>query len=142
MYIENTLQNSLNSSYLMLQRKNSITSCCISSKPNCINLNTMVAKKIKIIKWIQKITKILHETIHHVCCLYKKFWCGTPIQSSIWLKISTDPSYVYGTTLEMFRFVSNVRENFCEISLIFYHSLHVWYHDITTNPKIFRLRLI
>ena len=58
MYIENTLQNSLNSSYLMLQRKNSITSCCISSKPNCINLNTMVAEKLKLSNGFKKQQKI------------------------------------------------------------------------------------
>ena len=54
MHIENTLSYSLNSSYLMLQRKNSITSCCISSKPNCINLNTMVAEKLKLSNGLKK----------------------------------------------------------------------------------------
>ena len=99
-------------------------------------------KKFKIIRWIKKITKILHEAIHLVYCLYKKFWSETPIRSLLWLKILTDPTYVYGTTSEMLRFVSNVRDNFYETCSIFYHSLHVWYHDILTNLIIFRLRLI
>ena len=43
---------------------------------------------------------------------------------------------------EMLSFVSNVHDNFYETCSIFYHSLHVWYHDILTNLIIFRLRLI
>jgi len=37
------------------------------------------------------------------------------------------------TSSEMFRFVSNVRDNLCDTFSIFYHSLHIWYHDILSN---------
>ena len=43
---------------------------------------------------------------------------------------------------EMIRFVSNIRVNFAETLSIFYHSLHVWYHDNSTIFGIFRLRLL
>ena len=99
-------------------------------------------KKLKLSNGFKKITKILTETIHHVYCLYKKFWSENLIRSSLWLKILSNPSHVYGISSEMLSFVSNVRDNFYETCSIFYHSLHVWYHDILTNLIIFRLRLI
>ena len=42
---------------------------------------------------------------------------------------------------EMFRFVSIVRDNLCDTFSIFYHSLHIWYHDILSNFMIFGLSL-
>ena len=117
--------------------------CWVINNFNCSpDINLKLQKKFKIIKLIQKITKILPETIHHVYYLYKKFWSENLIRSSLWLKILSNPSHVYGTSSEMLSFVSNVCDNFYETCSIFYHSLHVWYHDILTNLIIFRLRLI
>ena len=40
------------------------------------------------------------------------------------------------------RFVINIRHNFCKTFSIFYHNLHMWYHDIMTNLMIFRVHLL
>ena len=99
-------------------------------------------KKFKNTKKIPKLTKIWYETIYDVYCLYKKFWSQISIWSSLWLQILTNPSQLSGTSSEILRFVSNGRANFCETSSIFYHSLHVWYHNIITNLMIFWLHLL
>ena len=42
---------------------------------------------------------------------------------------------------EILRFASIVRDNLRETFSIFYHSLHIWYHDISTSFMIFGLCL-
>jgi len=42
----------------------------------------------------------------------------------------------------MFLFVNIVRDNFYEIFSNFYHSLHIWYHDILRNLMILEIRLV
>jgi len=117
--------------------------CWVINNFNCSpDINLKLQKNFKIIKLIQKITKILLETIHHVYYLYKKFWSENLIRSSLWLKILSNPSHVYETSSKMLSFVSNILDNFYETISIFYHSFHVSYHDILTNLMIFRLRLI
>jgi len=37
----------------------------------------------------------------------------------------------------MLSFVSNILDNFYETFSIFYHSLHVWYHDSMATYRIF-----
>ena len=39
-------------------------------------------------------------------------------------------------------FVINIRHNFCKTFSIFYHNLHIWYHDIMTNIMIFIAHLL
>jgi len=39
---------------------------------------------------------------------------------------------------EMIRIISNVCDKLCENFSIFYHSLHIWYHEILTNLMIFQ----
>ena len=56
--------------------------------------------------------------------------------------ILPDLSQISETSPEMIRFVSSVRVNFAETLSNFYHNLHVWYHDNSTNFVIFRLRLL
>ena len=90
------------------------------------------------IKRIQKITKNSHETIY-VHYLYKKFWSQTPIQPSLWLQILPNPSQCYDPSSEILRFVNIIRDRLCETFTIFYHGLHVWYHEILTKLMIFRL---
>ena len=65
-----------------------------------------------------------------------------PIRSSLWLQILPNPSQRYDSSSEMLRFVNIVRDKLCETFSIFYHSLHVWYHQIMTNLMIFRLRFL
>ena len=45
------------------------------------------------------------------------------------------------TSSEMFQFLSNVRDNLCDTFSIFYHSLHIWRHDISPSFVIFGLRM-
>ena len=73
-------------------------------------------------------------------CLYKKFWTQTPIHMSLGLQILPDPSKLYESSPEMLPFVSIIRHKLCETFSIFYHRLHIWYHDILTN--LVRLRLV
>ena len=44
--------------------------------------------------------------------------------------------------VEMSWFISIVRDNVHKIFWNFYHSLHIWYHDISTSFMIFGLRLL
>ena len=93
-------------------------------------------------KRIQKITKITHELIYVLYCLYKKFWSQTPIWSSLWLQILPNPSQRYDSSFEILRFVNIVHDRFVRNLFNFYHSLHVWYHEILINLMIFGLRLL
>ena len=79
-----------------------------------------------------------------ICSLLyiKKFWSETPNRHSNCLLILPDLSQISETSPEMIRFVSSVHVNFAETLSIFYHSLHVWYHDNSMNFVIFRLRLL
>ena len=72
----------------------------------------------------------------------KKIWSETPNRHSNCLLILPDLSQISETSSEMIRFVSSVHVNFAETLSIFYHSLHVWYHDNSMNFMIFRLRLL
>ena len=97
---------------------------------------------MKIIKLIQKITKITHESIYVIYCLYKKFWSQTLFWSSLWHQILPNPSQRYDSSSEILRFINIVHDRLCEIFSIFYHNLNVWYHEILTNLMIFRLSLL
>ena len=72
----------------------------------------------------------------------QKFWSQTPIQLSFWIAILHNPSQLYDSSSEMLQIVSNVCDKLCETFLIFYHNLHIWYHDILTNLMIFRVSLL
>ena len=72
----------------------------------------------------------------------KKFWSQTPIRSSLWLQILQNPSQHYHSSCEILWFVNIILDILCETFSIFYHSLHVWYHEILTNLMIFKLRLL
>ena len=96
----------------------------------------------KNIKRIWKIVKFWYDTIYVVCWLYKKIWTQTPIHMSLGLQILSDPSKFYESSPEMLPFVSIIHHKLCETFSIFYHNLHIWYHDILTNLVIFRLRLV
>jgi len=98
-------------------------------------------ERIKIMKWLRKIAKNSQEAIFVLYCIYKKFWSETPNRHSNCLLILPDLSQISETSPEMIRFVSSVRVNFAETLSIFYHSLHVWYHDNSMNFMIFRLCL-
>ena len=99
-------------------------------------------ERIKIMKWLRKIAKNSQEAIFVLYCIYKNFWSETPNRHSNCLLILPDLSQISETSSEMIRFVSSVRINFAETLSIFYHSLHVWYHDNSTIFVIFRLRLL
>ena len=88
-----------------------------------------------------KITKFTHESIYVLYCLHKKFWSQTPIRPSLWLQILSNPSQRYDSFSKILRFVNIVRKRLCETFSIFYHGLHVWYHEILINLMIFGLRL-
>ena len=81
-------------------------------------------------------------TLSNLCCLYKKFWTQTTIQPSIWLQILSNPSQLYDSSSEMYRFVSTYVTKVCETSSTFSHNLHIWYYDILPNLIIFRLCLL
>ena len=89
-----------------------------------------------------KNTKITHESIYVLYCLYKKFWSQTAIRPSLWLQILPNPSQHYDSSFEIPRFVNIVRDRLSKTFSIFYHGLHVWYHEILTNLMIFRPRLL
>ena len=69
----------------------------------------------------------------------EKFWSQTPLRPSLLLQILPNPFECYDSSSEILRFVNIVRDTLCETFLIFYHSLHLWYHEILTNLMIFRL---
>ena len=93
-------------------------------------------------KWIQKITKITHELIYVLYCLYKKVLKSNP--NSI---VSLTPNLTeYFSTLRLsskiLHFVNIIHDILSKTFSIFYHSLHVWYHEILTNLMIFILCLL
>ena len=102
----------------------------------------MALNKLKLPKWSKKITKITHESIYILYCLYIKFWSQAPIRPSLWLQILPNSSQRYDSSSEMLRFVNIVRDKLYETFSIFYHNLHIWNHHIMTNLMIFRLRLL
>ena len=67
---------------------------------------------------------------------------SNPIRSSLWLQILQNPSQRYHSSCEILWCVNIIHDILCETFSIFYHGLHVWYHEILTNPMIFRLRLL
>ena len=104
----------------------------------------------------KEITKITHELIFVLYCLYKKFWSQSMF-SIAYTKSSKvkpqfdryfdsksyqNPSQRYDSSCEIPRFVNIIHDRLSETFSIFYHSLHVWYHEILTNLMIFRLRLL
>ena len=48
----------------------------------------------------------------------------------------------YDSSSEILRFVNIVHDRFVQNLFNFYHSLHVWYHEILINLMIFGLRLL
>ena len=48
----------------------------------------------------------------------------------------------YDSSSEILRFVNIVHDRLCETFSNFYHSLHLWYHEILTNLMIFRVCLL
>ena len=79
----------------------------------------------------------------------EKSWMGTRLLEfrgiSVSLCCGLWPSDTYDPSLlevGLLWFANIIRDNLCETSSIFYHSLHVWYLDILTSFMIFGLRLI
>ena len=58
------------------------------------------------------------------------------------LATSSTSSRNHETSSEILRFASIVHDNLRKTSSNFYHSLHIWYHDILTSFMIFGLRLL
>ena len=89
-------------------------------------------------------TNYQNYTRINLCSLLRiqKVLKSNPIQSSLWLQILQNPSQCYHSSCEILRFVNIVHDILCETFSIFYHSLHVWYHEILTNLMIFRHRLL
>ena len=107
-----------------------------------INWNSIIAlNKLKLSNGSTKITKILHESIYVLYYLYKNCWSQIPIRPSLWLQILPNPSQRYDSSSEILWFINIdiVRDRLCETFSIFYHGLHVRYHEILTNLMIFRL---
>jgi hypothetical protein len=105
----------------------------VPAKPIIFHPNvTMKCKKYQNYTWID------------LCSLLpiQKFWSQTLIRLSHWLQILPNPSQRYDSSSEILRFINIVRDRLCETFSIFYHGLHVWYHEILTNLMIFRLRLL
>ena len=86
----------------------------------------------------QNYTRINLCSLLHI----QKVLKSNPIRSSLWLQILQNPSQRYHSSCEILRFVNIVHDILCDTFSIFYHSLHVWYHEILTNLMIFRLRLL
>ena len=78
---------------------------------------------------------------NNLCSLLpiQKVLKSNPIQSSLWLQILPNPSQRYDSSCEILRVVDIIHDILCKTFSIFYHSLHVWYHEILTNLMIFRL---
>ena len=74
---------------------------------------------MKIIKLIQKFTKITHESINVIYCLYNKFWSQTTIWLSLWLQILPNHSHRYYSSSKMLRFINIVHDRLCETDSIF-----------------------
>ena len=81
-----------------------------------------------VISYVEAMIKISEDFVHVVTYdAYK------PGHLYMWYQISH---------VEMSCFVSIVHDNVHEIFWNFYHSLHIWYHDISTSFMIFGLRLL
>ena len=85
-----------------------------------------------------------NHTWINLCSLLpiQKVLKSNPIRSSLWLQILSNPSQRYDSSSEILRFINIVHDRLCKTLLIFYHSLHIWYHEILTNLMIFRLCLL
>ena len=96
-------------------------------------------KYIKIIKWFQKITKVLHKIIY---IGYKK-----NLKSNSNLILTSTPNLTASFSTLWFFFADvfickhRTWKNF-KIHSNFYHRLHIWYHEILTNLIILRLQLL
>jgi hypothetical protein len=99
-------------------------------------------KKLKLSNRSWKLPKFHMKQYFVLYCIYKKIWSETRNRHSNCLQIIPDPTQLFESSREMLRFVSSVRVNFAESFSTFYHSLHRWYHDISTNFMIFKLRLL
>ena len=85
-----------------------------------------------------------NHTWINLCSLLpiQKVLKSKPIRSSLWLQILPNPSQRYDSSCEILRVVNIIHVILCKTFSIFYHSLHVWYHETLTNLMIFRLRLL
>jgi hypothetical protein len=82
-------------------------------------------------------------TLTLMCIGYRKKFVRKP---QIGCRIHSESYQIilnnHETSSEMFWVVSNVRDKLREIFSNFFHRLHIWYHDISSNYMIFRLRLL
>ena len=85
-----------------------------------------------------------NHTWINLCSLLpiQKVLKSNPIWSSLWLQILPNPSQRYDSSWEILQVVNIIHDILCETFSIFYHSLHIWYHEILTNLMIFRLCLL
>ena len=85
-----------------------------------------------------------NHTWINLCSLLpiQKVLKSNPIRSSFWLQILPNPSQRYNSSCEILRVINIIDDILCKTFSIFYHSLHVWYHEILTNLMIFRLCLL
>ena len=107
-----------------------------------INQNSIIVLNILKLSNGSKNLPKLHMNQSLFSIAYTKFLKLNPIRSSLWLQILPNPSQRYDSSFEILWFVNIVHDILCETFSIFYHSLHVWYHEILTNLMIFRLRLL
>ena len=85
-----------------------------------------------------------NHTWINLCSLLpiQKVLKSNPIRSSLWLQILPNPSQRYDSSCEILWFVNIIHDILCETFSIFYHSLHIWYHEILASLLIFRPRLL
>ena len=85
-----------------------------------------------------------NHTWINLCSLLpiQKVLKSNPIRSSLWLQILPNPSQCDNSSYEILQVVNIIHDILCETFSIFYHSLHIWYHEILINLMIFRLRLL
>ena len=81
---------------------------------------------------------------HDIICggCYKKLRRFYASLSRTMLTTSSPSSWNHETSSEILQFASIVCDNLCKTFSNFYHSLHIWYHDILTSCMIFGLRLL
>ena len=80
--------------------------------------------------------------ISYVEAMIKKLRRFRASLSRTMLTTSSASSRNHETSSEILRFASIVRDNLHETFSNFYHSLHIWYHDIWTSFMIFGLCLL
>ena len=98
-----------------------------------------------VLKFYKKQTKSKnHETCQDIICggCDKKLRRFHASLSRTMLTTSSPSSRNHETSSEILRFASIVCDNLRETFSNFYHSLHIWYHDILTSFMIFGLRLL